>query len=154
KQKTRKLCLRVFLWYLQESNQGHTDFQSVALPTELRYQYFNHAYHLAGLPAAAKLRFAKAGANIISKIGYTNKNWKKGIDFFLFPDLCSMNLVIDIGNTLVKYAVFDNGRLVYDESSESGLFLSKVKGLFGQFPGINRSLISSVGPLDRKERDI
>ena len=24
-------------WYLQESNQGHTDFQSVALPTELRY---------------------------------------------------------------------------------------------------------------------
>ena len=26
------------LWYLQESNQGHTDFQSVALPTELRYQ--------------------------------------------------------------------------------------------------------------------
>ena len=26
-----------FKWYLQESNQGHTDFQSVALPTELRY---------------------------------------------------------------------------------------------------------------------
>ena len=25
------------MWYLQESNQGHTDFQSVALPTELRY---------------------------------------------------------------------------------------------------------------------
>ena len=26
------------LWYLQESNQGHKDFQSFALPTELRYQ--------------------------------------------------------------------------------------------------------------------
>ena len=25
------------LWYLQESNQGHKDFQSFALPTELRY---------------------------------------------------------------------------------------------------------------------
>ena len=25
-----------FSWFLQESNQGHTDFQSVALPTELR----------------------------------------------------------------------------------------------------------------------
>ena len=24
------------MWFLQESNQGHTDFQSVALPTELR----------------------------------------------------------------------------------------------------------------------
>ena len=26
------------LWYLQESNRGHTDFQSDALPTELRHQ--------------------------------------------------------------------------------------------------------------------
>ncbi len=26
------------LWYLQESNQGHKDFQSFALPTELRYR--------------------------------------------------------------------------------------------------------------------
>ncbi|GEM_PF-1564548 len=24
------------LWFLQESNQGHMDFQSIALPTELR----------------------------------------------------------------------------------------------------------------------
>ncbi len=29
--------LTLFLWCLQESNQGHTDFQSVALPTELRH---------------------------------------------------------------------------------------------------------------------
>ena len=28
---------RVKMWYLQESNQGHKDFQSFALPTELRY---------------------------------------------------------------------------------------------------------------------
>jgi hypothetical protein len=26
------------LWCLQESNQGHKDFQSFALPTELRHQ--------------------------------------------------------------------------------------------------------------------
>ena len=24
------------MWFLQESNQGHMDFQSIALPTELR----------------------------------------------------------------------------------------------------------------------
>lgn len=28
---------RFLLWYRLESNQGHTDFQSVALPTELRH---------------------------------------------------------------------------------------------------------------------
>ena len=27
------------MWCLQESNQGHTDFQSVALPTELRHLF-------------------------------------------------------------------------------------------------------------------
>lgn len=27
-----------FLWCHQESNRGHTDFQSVALPTELWHQ--------------------------------------------------------------------------------------------------------------------
>jgi hypothetical protein len=27
-------------WYLQESNQGHMDFQSIALPTELRYRCY------------------------------------------------------------------------------------------------------------------
>ena len=26
-----------FKWYLQGSNQGHMDFQSIALPSELRY---------------------------------------------------------------------------------------------------------------------
>ena len=29
-----------FKWYLQESNRGHTDFQSDALPTELRHHCF------------------------------------------------------------------------------------------------------------------
>ena len=32
---------QAFEWYLQESNQGHQDFQSCALPTELRYHPCN-----------------------------------------------------------------------------------------------------------------
>ena len=65
-----------------------------------------------------------------------------------------MNLVIDIGNTLIKYAVFENSTLLLHQSSESGLFLSKVKELFGQFPKIRHALISSVGKLEHKERDV
>ena len=30
-----------FLWYHQESNQGHKDFQSFALPTELWHPLLN-----------------------------------------------------------------------------------------------------------------
>ena len=39
--KITKKALQIggFSWFLQESNQGHTDFQSVALPTELRNQH-------------------------------------------------------------------------------------------------------------------
>ncbi len=36
--KNPDAAVRVLMWYLQESNQGHKDFQSFALPTELRYQ--------------------------------------------------------------------------------------------------------------------
>ena len=65
-----------------------------------------------------------------------------------------MNLVIDIGNTLIKYAVFENRRMVFDQSSESGLFLSKIKELFEKYPRINKAIISSVGKLDKRERDV
>ena len=52
------MLLREFLWYLQESNQGHMDFQSIALPTELRY-------------------LLKAGANISLFLLLQNKCTKK-----------------------------------------------------------------------------
>ena len=32
--------IQTFLWYLLELNQGHMDFQSIALPPELRYRGF------------------------------------------------------------------------------------------------------------------
>ncbi|KQC31056.1 type III pantothenate kinase [Flagellimonas eckloniae] len=65
-----------------------------------------------------------------------------------------MNLVVDIGNTLIKYAVFENRSIIYTQTSESGLFLSKVKELFEVYPKIEYALISSVGTLERKEQDI
>ncbi|TAI48033.1 type III pantothenate kinase [Flagellimonas allohymeniacidonis] len=65
-----------------------------------------------------------------------------------------MNLVIDIGNTLVKYAVFENNRILHMETSESGLFLSMIKQLYQLHPRIERAIISSVGKLENKEKDI
>ena len=47
------------MWYLQESNQGHMDFQSIALPTELRYLAF------------------VAGANIVRFLIYPKQILKK-----------------------------------------------------------------------------
>ncbi len=47
-----------FWWYLQGSNQGHMDFQSIALPSELRYR-------------------ANAGANIEPFLIYPKEILKK-----------------------------------------------------------------------------
>ena len=46
-------------WCLQESNQGHKDFQSFALPTELRYQ--------SGCKYSTKFQFNKSYLKKIKK---------------------------------------------------------------------------------------
>jgi len=64
-----------------------------------------------------------------------------------------MNLVIDIGNTRIKFAIFENQKLLIDEKIESEIFSSKVKELFKAYPEIDNAIISSVRTLD-KEVDI
>ena len=44
------MTYRVKMWYLQESNQGHMDFQSIALPTELRYLLDGCKYKILFIP--------------------------------------------------------------------------------------------------------
>ncbi|MEM9078438.1 MAG: type III pantothenate kinase [Bacteroidota bacterium] len=65
-----------------------------------------------------------------------------------------MNLVIDLGNSLTKYAVFENRKLLHLETSESNLFLSKIKDVFESFPRIEYAIISSVGQLENKEKEV
>ncbi len=95
-----------------------------------------------------------SGCKYNFKIRIYKQNLEKGGGFFSILDLCVMNLVVDVGNTLVKYAVFENGRMLYDQSSGSGLFLSQIKELFEQYPRIGHALISSVGKMDKKEHDV
>ncbi len=121
------------MWCLQESNQGHMDFQSIALPTELRHQRL------------------LAAANIISILRYPNKNEKKAKCFFSFLQLCKMNLVIDAGNSFVKVAVFKGNSLLNDEQFELSEFVIRIKNIFKKYPNINRAIVSSVGSITDKE---
>ena len=65
-----------------------------------------------------------------------------------------MNLVVDIGNTLIKYAVFDHQKLIIDQSSESSLFVPKIKELFEFYPKIDKAILSSVGRLNKKQFEV
>lgn len=65
-----------------------------------------------------------------------------------------MNLVIDIGNSLVKYAVFYNQTLVWEDRSTPDLFLSKIKALFEGYPKISHAILCPVGEVPKKDRDV
>jgi len=63
-----------------------------------------------------------------------------------------MNLIIDIGNTLVKFAVFNGNTCVHKSKFELELFKLKLETVLSEFNKINKSIISSVGRL--KEDDV
>lgn len=60
-----------------------------------------------------------------------------------------MNLVVDIGNTFVKFAVFDKNTLIFDERFKLEEFTARVKKLFKRYPGIERAIYASVGATDK-----
>lgn len=53
------------------------------------------------------------------------------------------NLLIDIGNTMVKYAVFQGGNMIKTSSSEN-FDLDIISGLLEEYPSIKRGMYSDV----------
>jgi len=62
-----------------------------------------------------------------------------------------MNLIIDAGNTFVKFAVFDKETLLFDEIAEEGQFTTTVKEIFSRYPNISWAIVSSVGVLKKTD---
>jgi len=58
-----------------------------------------------------------------------------------------LNLVIDIGNSQTKVAVFDAGEIVHTICSES-LTIARLVDLKQLYPGINQAILSSVADVD------
>ncbi|MAN60095.1 MAG: pantothenate kinase [Flavobacteriaceae bacterium] len=58
-----------------------------------------------------------------------------------------MNLVVDVGNTLVKMAVFDGTNLQYKKISIKKEFLAQLATIFENYPGIDRAIVASVSQL-------
>ncbi|TRZ43259.1 type III pantothenate kinase [Robertkochia solimangrovi] len=62
-----------------------------------------------------------------------------------------MNLVIDVGNTFIKLAVFEGKRLVEVMRVDREELLKALKNIFEKFPEIRDALVSSVGKLSGAE---
>ncbi|QCW98710.1 type III pantothenate kinase [Aggregatimonas sangjinii] len=61
-----------------------------------------------------------------------------------------MNLIIDAGNTLVKYAVFDKEDLVFRQQTSMEEVLLTAKKICDDHPRIEWCIVSSVNTLDEK----
>ncbi|WP_225035103.1 type III pantothenate kinase [Winogradskyella sp. SM1960] len=58
-----------------------------------------------------------------------------------------MNLIVDVGNTYVKFAVFNKADLIYKLSFKLNEFKIQYKTLKKSFPKLKKAIISSVGHL-------
>lgn len=55
-----------------------------------------------------------------------------------------MNLIVDVGNTRVKYSVFNNGEEVYATTSTPNSSVAQVNDLLTAYPKLKRAIVSSV----------
>ncbi|MCC1483173.1 type III pantothenate kinase [Winogradskyella immobilis] len=58
-----------------------------------------------------------------------------------------MNLVIDVGNTFIKFAVFGRETLEHKVRFKSSHFIAEFKAVKEAYPNLKRAIISSVGNL-------
>lgn len=61
-----------------------------------------------------------------------------------------MNLIIDAGNTSVKLAVFERGKMIFHQKAKFEHVARQVKEVCDHYPKIGHSIVSSFGNLDRK----
>ena len=64
--------------------------------------------------------------------------------------ILDMNLIIDVGNTYVKLAVFKRHKLVLKEIVEEAKVVDTIKRTKRKHKSIKRAIVSSVGRLDKK----
>ena len=65
-----------------------------------------------------------------------------------------MNLIIDVGNTLVKFAVFKDKKLAYKVGFKLSEFKEQYALLREKYPKLKFSIISSVAQLSKKHIEI
>lgn len=61
-----------------------------------------------------------------------------------------MNLIIDVGNSFLKLAVFDDGKLVDKKTTSEKDFASQFEELFKAFPKLDFAIVSSVGNFSKE----
>ncbi|MGJ8548724.1 type III pantothenate kinase [Winogradskyella wichelsiae] len=62
-----------------------------------------------------------------------------------------MNLIVDVGNTYVKFAVFNFKKILYKTSFELKEFKKEYKLIKANYPELKKAIVASVGYLSKEE---
>ncbi len=62
-----------------------------------------------------------------------------------------MNLIVDVGNSYVKFAVFQHDKLVHKSTCELADFDEAIKTILKNFSNLERAIVSSVGKLQTSQ---
>jgi len=62
-----------------------------------------------------------------------------------------MNLIIDVGNSFVKFAVFDKNNILFDSVVDANEMAEHIKDLFKRFPRIEHAIVSNVGNMSEND---
>ena len=108
------------------------DFQSIALPSELRY-------------------LANAGANIEPFLIYPKQILKKINSYLRGVKLNNMILTIDVGNTRIKGAVFENDTLIEQFHTEPRAMQNAVESILLKYPNASDLVVANVGNFDKND---
>ena len=108
------------------------DFQSIALPTELRYLF-------------------NAGANIERFLIYPKQILKKNYSYISPIKNRYMLLAIDVGNTRIKAGVFENNILLEQLDFNNDKLQSRIGILLQLHPKIATIIVASVGNIEKKD---
>jgi type III pantothenate kinase len=65
-----------------------------------------------------------------------------------------MNLIVDVGNTLVKFAIYKDAKLIHKVDFELSEFKKQYEKLKKEFPKVKLAIISSVGRLSKKQIEL
>ncbi|BFM43316.1 type III pantothenate kinase [Flavobacterium sp. CFS9] len=109
------------------------DFQSIALPSELRYR-------------AVRI----AGAKIESFFVYPKHFFKKINSYLRLAKKTNMILTVDVGNTRIKAAVFEGGTVLETFTFEKNELEKKIKKILEKFQKCSDLVVASVGNVEKQ----
>lgn len=107
------------------------DFQSIALPSELRYR-------------------TNAGANIESFLVYPKHFFKKINSYLCRNKKPSMILVVDVGNSRIKAAVFEDNILLEVFAFTKNELKKNIEIILNKFQNTTYLVVSSVGDVNKQ----